>query len=118
MLRARKERAPSRANRRRPSGRPGSLSQPSGSIGSRGKCLGGLGRGLMEWKVWPAACLNRNHHADPLKRASRGGRPRAGCRAWARSVLVVASDQVLRPQKEVVSRGNRLSLKALGNLEQ
>ena len=35
------------------------------------------------------------------------GHPRAGCRAWARSALVEASDQVLRPPEEVVSRGNR-----------
>ena len=47
MPRARKERAPSRANSRRPSGRPGSLSQPSGSIGSSGRGLAGLGRWAM-----------------------------------------------------------------------
>ena len=70
MPRARKERAPSIANKRRPSGRPGSLSQPSGLIGSRGSCLGGLGRWLMEWKSWPEACLNQNQSADPIEKGA------------------------------------------------
>ena len=82
------------------------------------------GDGLL---VWGAGSWNRSHGLQPdgaaitlripLKRASRGGRPRAGCRAWARSALVEASDQVLMPPKGFGSRGNRLSLKALGNLE-
>jgi hypothetical protein len=44
---------------------------------------------------------------QPLKRASRVGRPWAGCRAWARSALVEASDPVLTPLEGCVSRGNR-----------
>ena len=43
----------------------------------------------------------------PLKRAPRVGCPWAGCRAWARSALVEASDPLLTPLEECVSRGNR-----------
>ena len=111
LPRARNDSAPSSGNCRRPSG--GQDIYPSLLGRSAPERDGAL--------AWGAGRWNGLHglHPDgteitlrvPLKRAPRVGRPtasqkpraRAGCRAWARSALVEAFDQVIGPAEGFTS---------------